>query len=82
MSVPLSGSRAFEHRLGCFLVKAMLGRGGRGAEGLFEERQTDSLRAAHFLERGRGPGLPFHHLGKQSQAHGDDLAVLRKPEID
>ena len=74
------GQESFQHRLGGFLVKAMLGRGGRGAEGLFEERHTDSLRAAHLPERGRGPGLAFHHLGEESQPHRDDLAVLGKPD--
>ena len=54
----------------------MLGRGGRRAEGLFEECQTDTFRAAHLRERGRGPGLPFDHLGEESQPHGDNLAVL------
>ena len=66
MSVPLSGKQSFQHRLGGFLVKAMLGRGGRGAEGLFQERDTHTLRAADFLERGRSPRLALHHLGKQT----------------
>ena len=82
MSVPVSGKQGFQHRLGCFLVEAMLGRGCRGTEGFFEEGHSDSLSAAHLLERGRGPGLPLDHLGEQSQPHGDDLSVLGKSEID
>ncbi len=73
------GKQGFQHRLGGFLMEAMLGRGGRGAEGLFEERQTDALRAAHLFERGRGPGLPFHHLGEEGQSDRDDLPVLGQP---
>ena len=42
MSVPASGQQAFEHRPGGFLVVAVLGRGGRGAEGLFQERGADA----------------------------------------
>ncbi len=73
------GQQSFQHRLGRFLVQAMLGRRGRGAEGLFQERQTDSLGAAHFFERGWGPGFPFDHLGEESQPDRDDLPVLGKP---
>ena len=44
MSVPVSGKQGFQHRLGGFLVKAMLGGAGRDAEGLLQKRQTDTLR--------------------------------------
>ena len=70
------GEQGFQDGLGRLLVDAMVGRGSRGAEGLFEERQADAFRAAHLPERGRGPRLPFHHLGEERQAHGDDLVVL------
>jgi len=70
--------QGFEDALGCLLVKAMLGRGGSGAECLFKERQTDTFRTAHRLERGGGPGLPFDHLGEESQSNRDDLPVLGK----
>ena len=79
MSVPAFRKQSFQHRLGGFLVESMLGRSGRGAEGLFEERQTDSRCAAHLLERGWGPELPFDHLGEEGQPNRDDLPVLGQP---
>ena len=76
MSVPALGQQGLEHRLGRLLVEAMLGRGGRGAEGLFEERDAHALGAADLPQGGRGPGLALDHLGEQGQPHRDDLAVL------
>ena len=40
---------------------------------------TDALGATDLLQRGRGPGLALDHLGEQSQADRDDLAVLGQP---
>ena len=55
MSVPLSGKQSFQHRLGGFLVKAMLGIGaGLSTEGLFQEGDADTLRAADFLATSPG----------------------------
>jgi len=68
--------QGLQHASRRFLVVAVL-RGSAGrAEGLFEERDADALRAASFLERGGRPGLALHHLGKQGQSHGNDFAFL------
>ena len=70
------GKQGFQHRLGGFLVESMLGRGGRSAEGLFQEGRSEPFDSTDLRERGWRPGLPFHHLGEESQPHGDDLPVL------
>src|SRR5262245_40932861 len=57
----------------------MLWRGGGRCKRLFEEHHADPFGAAHFLERGWGPRLRLHHPGKQSEPHGNDLAILGKP---
>ena len=57
-------------------MQAVFRRSGGGAEGLFEKRDTDACRAADFLECGRGPWLPFHHLREQRQSDTDDLALF------
>ena len=73
------GQERFQHRLGGFLVQAMLGRSGRGAEGLFEERQTDALVPPTSWSVAGVQRFAFHHLGEQSQADRDDLPVLGQP---
>ena len=70
------GQQGFQDGPGRFLMIAMFGRSGGRTERLFEERDADALRAAHFLERGRRPRLALHHLGEQGQPDGDDLAFL------
>ena len=77
MSVPVSGIRALSTDLGSFLMKAMLGSGGWGAEGLFEERFADAVGSTD-LPSVPGSTVPFDHLGEESQPHGNYLPVLGK----
>ena len=77
------GQESFQHSLGGFLVEAMLGRGSRGAEGLFEERQADSLGTAHLSERGWGPGLcPLTISAKRASRTEMIFPSWASPEID
>ena len=73
---PGFGQQGLQHGLSRLLVQAMLRRGGRGSERLFEERDADAFGAADFLESGGRPWLALDHLGKQGQPHRDDLAFL------
>ena len=57
MSIPGGGQQRPQHGLGRLLVLAMLGRGRRGAERLFQERDADPLRPADLLEGGGRPRL-------------------------
>ena len=79
MSVPVSGSRALRTAWAAFWWRRCSGGAVEELKVSSRNVTPDSLRAADLLERGRGPGLAFHHLGKQSQPHRDDLAVLGKP---
>ena len=55
-------------------------RRGRGrAEGLFQKGDAHTLGAPHLSQCGRRPRLALDHLGKQSQPHRDDLAILGQP---
>ena len=58
----------------------MLGRSGGGAEGLLQERHADALGPAHLLQGRQRPGPALHHLGEQSQADANHLALLGQPE--
>ena len=76
MSLPVSGKQSFQIGSGCFLVIAVLGWSGGRTERLFEKRDADALGATHFFQGGRRPRLALHHLRKQGQPDGDDLAFL------
>ncbi len=76
MLVPDSGNRRLEDCTSRFLVQTMLGRRGRGAERLLEERDPHALGAADLNQRGGRPRLALHHFGKEGQADTNDFAIF------
>src|SRR5436189_2757475 len=57
-------------------MQAVFGRSRGGTKSLFQEGNTDSLRAHNLFQRCGGPVSPFHHLGKQRQTDADDFSLL------
>ena len=57
MSVPLSGSRAFSTAWAAFWCRRCSGGAVEALKVSSRNVTPDALRAAHLLERGRGPGL-------------------------
>ena len=60
------GKQGFQNRLSRLLVQAMLGRSGRGAEGLFEERDADPSVPPTSLSVAGVQGLPFTISAKRA----------------
>jgi hypothetical protein len=73
---PRFGQQRFQNGAGRFLVIAMFGRRRGRAKRLFEKDDADALGAAGRFQGSRRPRLALHHLGKQRQPHGNNLAFL------
>ena len=59
MSVPALGQEGLQNGLSRLLMQAVLGGGGRCAEGLLEEGHAHALSPADVPQGRRGPGLPL-----------------------